>query len=289
MPTTGSRRDVTIGPESSDEEPNPRAPGTPTPAQPNTRQGARRSEGLAMRPGGGGAGNSGQRRPFCTQKCLLGLLRGHVMTTAAPTLSPLPREEGIVGAVPSVTHRPCRMAAPAPCAAQGDTAPLCTAASRVLNRAAKGTIKAFIPDLELEAAVYRRLEDTQGIHVPVFLGAVDLQSLDKTYYYDHRVYMPTMEEQVKRGLHALHQHGVIHKDVRAPNILFCEETGGAMMIDFERAELLERPRRPLVKMASNKRLLSDVPGERKRCKWRQGTTPFCEDLLMARSLFFSST
>lgn len=144
--------------------------------------------------------------------------------------------------------------------------------------------------------------------MPVFLGAVDWRSLDRKYYYDHRVYivhltimswggeslhearvrMPTTEEQVKRSLHAIHQHGVIHRDVRGPNILFCEETGGVMMIDFERAELLEPPRPPLAKMAPNKRLLPDSPCEQKRHKSRRLTKCFSEDILMASGLFVTT-
>ncbi|TXB96577.1 hypothetical protein FocTR4_00012044 [Fusarium oxysporum f. sp. cubense] len=56
----------------------------------------------------------------------------------------------------------------------------------------KGTVRAFIRDLEHEAAVYERLKPIQGVCVPVFLGAVDLRSINKTYYYDHRVYVVHM-------------------------------------------------------------------------------------------------
>ncbi|KAJ6436970.1 Protein phosphatase 1 regulatory subunit 3A [Purpureocillium lavendulum] len=310
--------------ESSDEEPNPRAPGTPTPSQRNTRQGARRSERLAMRPRGGGADNSNQRRPFCTQKCLLGLVRGHALDHSCPNISrhcqgkthsgrgairhPIDHAEWLQLLRAQLKETLDRGITPLEKGGARGVLFKVTLLEYGYTFVSKGTIKAFIPDLEHEAAVYRRLEDIQGIYVPVFLGAVDLRSLHRTYYYDHRVYivhltlmswggeslhegrgrMPTTEEQVKRGLHALHQHGVIHKDVRAPNILFCEETGKAMLVDFERAELPEPPRPPLAKMASNKRLLSDVPGERKRRKSRQGTIRFSEDILMARSLFITT-
>ncbi|KAK1948819.1 hypothetical protein LY78DRAFT_687340 [Colletotrichum sublineola] len=53
----------------------------------------------------------------------------------------------------------------------------------------KGTVRAFIKDLEHEAAVYERLRPIQGTHVPVFLGAINLRSLDRIYYFDHRVYV----------------------------------------------------------------------------------------------------
>ncbi|KAI0977531.1 hypothetical protein F4678DRAFT_455678 [Xylaria arbuscula] len=53
--------------------------------------------------------------------------------------------------------------------------------------ACKGTVQAFVKDLEHEAAVYERLRPVQRTSVPVFLRAVDLRSINKTYHYDHRV------------------------------------------------------------------------------------------------------
>ncbi|KJZ68704.1 hypothetical protein HIM_11905 [Hirsutella minnesotensis 3608] len=311
--------------ESSDEEPNPRAPVTPTPAQRNTRQGTRRSERLAMRPRGAGPDNSGQRRQFCTQKCLLGLVRGHALDRRCPNVDLHRRRKTHRGC--DALHHPVDHAEWLQLlrAQLGETldrgiTPLGQSGARgVLFKVtllvygytfvSKGTIRAFIPDLEHEAAVYRRLKDLQGIHVPVFLGAVDLRSVDRTYFYDHRVYIVHLtfmawggeslhegrggvlmtEEQVKRSLRAIHQHGVIHRDVRAPNILFCEEAGGAMMIDFERAVLLEPPRPPLARMTPNKRLLPDSPCEQKRHKSRRVTKCFSEDILMASGLFVTTS
>ncbi|KAF5966606.1 reticulocyte-binding protein 2 like protein a [Fusarium bulbicola] len=57
---------------------------------------------------------------------------------------------------------------------------------------AKGSVEAFVEDLEHEAAVYERLRPIQGVHVPVFLGATDLGSMKKTYHYDHRLYVMHM-------------------------------------------------------------------------------------------------
>jgi serine/threonine protein kinase len=56
-----------------------------------------------------------------------------------------------------------------------------------------------------------------------------------------------------RSLRAMHQQGVVHKDVRTANMLFNAEVNGVMMIDFERALLLEPPRRPLAQLVPNKR------------------------------------
>ncbi|KAJ6437107.1 glycoside hydrolase family 5 protein [Purpureocillium lavendulum] len=314
-----SRRDDRSG--SSDEEPDPRAPGTPTPAQRNARQGARRSERLAMRPRGGGAGNSGQRRPFCTQKCLLGLVRGHGVDRSCPNVSlhcrgkrylgrgairhPIDHAEWLQLLHAQLKETLDRGITPLEKGGARGVLFKVTLLAYGYTFVSKGTIQVFIPDLEHEAAVYRRLEDLQGIHVPVFLGAVDLRSLDRIYYYDHRVYivhltlvswggeslreargpMPTAEEQVKRILHAIHQRGVTHRDVRAPNILLCEETGGAMIIDFERAQLLDPPRPPLAEMTLNKSSLSGETDKRKRQKQRHAGQCLREDILMASRLF----
>ena len=133
---------------------------------------------------------------------------------------------------------------------------------------AKGTVRAFITDLEHEAAVYERLRAIEGSRVPVFLGTIDLRSMDKIYYYDHRVYVVhlmcmswagyrvgdvesnddrarKLADGTLQSLKSIHQAGVIHNDVRGANLLFNPETNNIMIIDFERSSLVEPPRRAL--------------------------------------------
>jgi hypothetical protein len=50
-------------------------------------------------------------------------------------------------------------------------------------------VRAFIRDLEHGAAVYTRLQPLQGVMEPAFLGTIDLRSMNKIYYYDHRIYI----------------------------------------------------------------------------------------------------
>ncbi|KAK4071103.1 hypothetical protein Purlil1_13520 [Purpureocillium lilacinum] len=210
-PPRGQHADAGIPPrrddrsESSDEELNPRGPDTPSPAERNAGPGPRRSRRLAVRPRGGGADNSGQRRPFCTQKCLLGLVRGHALDRSCPNVSlhcPEKTRHGRGAVRHPLDHAKWLQLLRAQLKETLDRGitPLQKGGARgVLFKVtllaygytfvSKGTIQVFIPDLEHEAAVYRRLEDLQGIHVPVFLGAVDLRSLDRIYYYDHRVYI----------------------------------------------------------------------------------------------------
>lgn len=172
----------------------------------------------------------------------------------------------------------------------------------------KGTVAAFIEDLEHEAAVYKHLHRLQGISVPVFMGAIDLRDLGRTYYYDLRVYIvhlsflswggesldcagnlckmdKSLEGEALRSLRELHMEGVVHLDVRKVNALINHETGRVMIIDFERASILEKARRPPA-LVPNKR------------SWGQGGVEDCRavsqprprqvnDILAARSMFAS--
>lgn len=63
--------------------------------------------------------------------------------------------------------------------------------------------------------------------------------------------MPLLLE-VRRSVRSLHAYGVVHRDVREANVLWCPETGRAMMIDFERARLMKTPRIPLAPAVANK-------------------------------------
>ncbi|KAK7937563.1 uncharacterized protein PG986_014431 [Apiospora aurea] len=141
----------------------------------------------------------------------------------------------------------------------------------------KGTVPAFIEDLEHEAKVYQALQPLQGRVTPIFLGAIDLRTISRTYYYDFRVRVQYMmflswggnsldsvrtagddgdlSRQLIHAVRALHTCGVAHKDLRSPNVLINQETGQIRICDFERAVLMERPRLPLGSVVPNKRRL----------------------------------
>ncbi|WQF90548.1 Putative tyrosine-protein kinase, active [Colletotrichum destructivum] len=295
--------------ESSDDEAARDLPDTPSPTERRVRQegrggqGTRRSERiLARRPrggGGGGGGSNEQDRPYCTQKCLLGLVNGRILDARCPNMAlhnrqPENPRSHCRGPSRSCVRHPIDHAQflellweQLERTLDDGITPLGQGGARgVLFKVSllaygytfvsKGTVRAFVKDLEHEAAVYERLQPIQGIHVPVFLGAIDLRLMDRIYYYDHRVYVVHMtflswggydldstgivgggDEQLEgkamRSLRAIHQQGVVHKDVRTANMLFNAEINGVMMIDFERAMLLEPPRRPLAQLVPNKR------------------------------------
>lgn len=311
-------------PGSSDEEPERRLPSTPTPAPRSDGQGTRRSQRiLARRPRGGGSGASGEgssSRQYCSQKCLGGLMMRGPLDKGCPnvmlhrerdgqTHHPVDHDEWLqlLGKqlARSLDEGMIRLGK------EGSRGVLfqLTLLKYGYTFVSKGTVAAFVEDLEHEATVYKRLHKLQGISVPVFLGAIDLRDLGRTYYYDLRVYIvhlsflswggdsldsagtlcamdKSLEAEVVRSLRELHMEGVVHLDVRKANALLNPETGRVMIIDFERASILEQMRRPLASVVPNKRL------------WGQGSVEDCRavaqprprqvgDILAARSMFAS--
>ncbi|KAI0458836.1 hypothetical protein F5B21DRAFT_457909 [Xylaria acuta] len=281
--------------QSSNDESAHNPPDTPSPPErrrrDNPNQRVRRSQRiLAQRPRGGHE----QGRQHYTQRCLLGLVNGGLLDPQCPNVAAHHKGSGRGANYARLSH-PVRHAewlrllsqqlegsldhGVVKLGIQGARGALfqVTMLAYGYTFACKGTVRAFAKDLEHEAAVYERLRPVQGTSVPVFLGAIDLRSINRTYHYDYRIdiiYMMFLswggyslhevqigegEEQrrlegsLSRVLRAVHQEGVVHKDVRRPNILRNPETGDVMLIDFERASLLARPRRPLGQLVPNKR------------------------------------
>ncbi|KAH6658643.1 hypothetical protein BKA67DRAFT_512165 [Truncatella angustata] len=317
---------TTYGKVDHDEEAAPQPPSTPTPAG-RTAEVVRRSQRLARRPRPGGSGT--QEQPYCSQRCLSGLVQGGFLDLNCPNVA-LHRKGDTGGR----EHHPVDHAEwirllwkQLEQSLDDGITPLGNGGARsVLFRVtlltygytfvSKGTVQAFVKDLENEAAVYQRLRPVQGVYVPVFLGAIDLRSMSKIYYYDCRVYvvhmtflswggfgvsqsvnggdrLKSLQDEAIRALQAIHQEGVIHQDVRMANMLFNPETNGVMLIDFERASLLTRARRPLAQLVPNKRKRG--PGRTNPGKVAQ--TPeggrdrgrsFVEDILTMRTVFSGS-
>ncbi|KAK5999157.1 Meiotic driver SPOK2-like protein [Cladobotryum mycophilum] len=243
-----SRKDST---ESSDDDlfPPPGVQATPSPAEkrPQQSQGARRSKRVQAQQQGGGE----QSRQYCTQKCLLGLVNGKQLDQKCPNVKFHRGKKA--SAYHPVTHKKWLQLLHEQMKRTLDDG------IRPLN--AGGTVSAFIRDLQHEAAVYERLRPIQGSVVPVFLGVIDLRTMKKIYYFDHRVYIvhltciswggyelddsldnlqkPT--DEIERSLRAIHRLWVVHADVRPDNFLFNPETKTVLVIDFERSLLLQPP------------------------------------------------
>ncbi|KAL7940092.1 hypothetical protein V8C42DRAFT_364366 [Trichoderma barbatum] len=292
-----TRRD---SPEPSDDESGGKLPDTPSPAE---RQAARQTRDAPS------SRRTEHAVQYCTQKCLTGLVRGGFLDNGCPNVTLHGRGLASSFAGLSVRHPVSHskwlqlLRKQLEVSLDDGVVPLGDGGSRgVLFRitllaygytfVAKGTVRAFIKDLEHEAAVYERLKPAQGVSIPVFLGTVDLRAIDKIYYYDHRVYIvhlmflswggyklddariasgagKRLADWTLQALRSIHLQGVVHDDVRGANMLFNPETNRIMIIDFERAKFVQPPRRPLAQLVPNKRAWMDVGG----------------DILMARSTF----
>ncbi|KAM4065844.1 kinase [Hirsutella rhossiliensis] len=253
-PDGPTREQIERGPrEPPDDDSDPGFPDTPSPQERRSSGGTRRSRRIQAQRSRGGGSKQGSTGPqYCTQKCLLGLFRDLLWKQLQHSL-----DDGIT-----------------PLAQGGARGVLLrvTLLAHGYTFVAKGTVRAFIKCLEHEAAVYERLQPSQGVYVPVYLGSIDLRSMNKIYYFDHRVYVIHMtfmswgghgihladltdtaeqhlREKALQSLRAIHAAGVVHQDVRVANMLSNAETNGVMIIDFERASI----RRPLAQVVPSKR------------------------------------
>ena len=108
-----------------------------------------------------------------------------------------------------------------------------------------------------EAQVYQILRKAQGSAVPVFLGTIDLA---KIYFLHgageirHMLVMgwggesttsmeltPILLQEIHKSNREIKALGIIHEDLRRDNILWNEELGRALIIDFHRSTLKSRP------------------------------------------------
>ena len=124
---------------------------------------------------------------------------------------------------------------------------------------AKGTVRAFVPDMLYEAQVYRCLETLQGTAIPVCFGYIRLRS---RYYLTlgvkirHMLLMSWGGEmiddkitedhyEVQKTVQEVLQAGINQGDLRSANLLWNEERRRIMLIDFERATAVATLRKPL--------------------------------------------
>lgn len=267
-------------PDASDDESD--LPDTPTRQTDQTR-----SRLYRQSRGGDRSGSlseyDGQTRPYCTQKCLLGLIRRGVLDGKCPNIALHCQEQRPHYQYHPISHKTwlTLMHEQLARTLDEDIEPLAKQGARgILFRVtlrsygytviAKGTVLAFLRDLRHEASVYHRLQTLQGVCVPVCLGAVDLAQV---YYYDFQVRVvhlmflswagdspndgnvevgqQKLTQELVRSVHAIHQAGVLHRDVSTSNALWSHEVRRVMLIDFERSAILGPPRQPLAPTISN--------------------------------------
>jgi Lipopolysaccharide kinase (Kdo/WaaP) family len=114
----------------------------------------------------------------------------------------------------------------------------------------KGTTSRLWKELSREAEVYQVLRKAQGFAVPVFLGAIDLEM---TYFLHgageirHMLLMAwggtpigtgdNRQAEISRSIKQIRKLGVVHEDLRLQNMLWNNERGRVMVIDFHRSQI----------------------------------------------------
>ncbi|KAL5351074.1 hypothetical protein ACLOAV_004649 [Pseudogymnoascus australis] len=215
-------------------------------------------------------------RPYCTQKCLLGLAFGGALDDQCPNL----RYHGKQHIQKSTFLRRIRIQLAKDRSNKADCKPLYVKGARGAlfkirlsshgyTLVAKGMEEHDIEYLNQENKVYSHLRSLQGESIPVCLGT---SALELPYYYDCGVYVSMLFlswagrplyqyynqehendviESATSALKALHKLRVLHKDAKPHNMLWDENRDKFMLVDLERAEI--RTRMPLGIITANRK------------------------------------
>ncbi|CAP83048.1 hypothetical protein EN45_046400 [Penicillium chrysogenum] len=228
---------------------------------------------------------------FCTQRCLLGLQSGGVLDDCCPNVMrhrrnkddlhhPITSEDLVRLLKAQLDENIDRCTPLGGCGAYGAPFKL-TCVVYGYTVIGKGTTSGLWKDVSREAQVYQILRKAQGSAVPVFLGTIDLA---KIYFLHgageirHMLVMgwggesttsmeltPTLLQEIHKSNREIKALGIIHEDLRRDNILWNEELGRALIIDFHRSTLKSRPtlQRP---RAVKRRLCQPEIGDPKRLR-----------------------
>jgi serine/threonine protein kinase len=204
---------------------------------------------------------------FCTQRCLLGLQSGGALDDRCPNVMLHRRNKGdlqhritsedLVRLLKAQLDENIDRCTPlGGCGAYGAPFKL-TCIPYGYTVVGKGTTSGLWKEVSREAEVYRILQKAQGSAVPVFLGTIDLA---KIYFLHgageirHMLVMawggesmasmeltPKLLQRIHQSNKEIRALGIIHEDLRRDNVLWNEELGRAMIIDFHRSTLKCRP------------------------------------------------
>ncbi|KAI1463978.1 uncharacterized protein F4812DRAFT_463035 [Daldinia caldariorum] len=234
-------------------------------------------------------------RPFCSQKCLLGLASKGPMDDRCPNFGhhqrqhislskflDLIRTQLAIDRGVDADAKPLYLSG-----SVGSLFKICLS-SHGYTVVAKGVQSDNLARLQHENKVYDQLRTIQGKYVPVCLGTIDLV---RPYYYNGGIFkhflflgwagrpffdLPDQADKtaivnaVTAGFKAVHELHVLHGDAEPRNIVYNPYNGEVMIVDFERSKLLNR--KPLSLISSNKkRKLNTYQG-------KQGKNDFAKEL-----------
>ncbi|KAG6264087.1 hypothetical protein E4U48_006410 [Claviceps purpurea] len=159
------------------------------------RQSAQTDIGTKSNQLGGRTTQRIQDRQYCSQKCFLGLVRGDDLDPTCPNVTlhcqgeageagynkrhPISHSEWL-----NLLLNQLKRSLYDGIKYQGvfGARGIVTLLAYGYTFVSKGAVSANIRHLQHEADIYKQLEPIQGVHVPVFLGAIDLREMNKFYW-----------------------------------------------------------------------------------------------------------
>ncbi|RAK97873.1 uncharacterized protein BO80DRAFT_314628, partial [Aspergillus ibericus CBS 121593] len=203
--------------------------------------------------------------PFCTQRCLLGLQHSLPLDPNCPN-TPMHQRPSSKNHHPITTphllhllNHQLNTTLTHNCTPLGTngahSAPFkLTLTTYGYTFIGKGSTTSLWPEISRESKIYNILRPVQGSAVPVFLGEVNLAH---TYFLHgvgairHMLVMGWGGEslrclgregemfgegglgrEVERSVREIEELGVRHRDLHSGNLLWCEEVGRVLVIDF---------------------------------------------------------
>ncbi|KAI9788265.1 MAG: hypothetical protein M1816_007031 [Peltula sp. TS41687] len=232
-----------------------------------------------------------QQRAYCTTQCLLGLVRGLPLDERCPNVEAHRQvgsgrhaleRDGLRQLVEEQLFHDDDDAGFESLDRSGWAGALfrVTLISHGYTFVGKGTVAPLVRVLRKEAHMYSRLDSIQGTAVPVYLGSVDLARifwLTCSVSIEHVLLMSwggeeawqreqdgvMLARETRRTIKEVQQLGVYQCDVREPNLLWNEELGRVLLIDFERAKVKEADKEEKVGrqvVGKEKRALREIDG-----------------------------
>jgi serine/threonine protein kinase len=256
-------------------------------SSPSAQRAARRSDT------GNNQDNRSRHRDaqFCTQRCLLGLQSGGALDDRCPNAMLHRRSKDdfqhqitskdLVRLLKAQLDENIDRCTPlGGCGRYGAPFKL-TCAIYGYTVIGKGTTSGLWEKVSREAEVYQMLLKAQGSAVPVFLGTIELAkiySLHGAGKIRHMLVMgwggestalkeltPELLKEIHKSNKEIEALGIIHKDLRRDNVLWNEELGRALIIDFHRSTLKYRPTLQPPR-ALKRRLFQPETGDSKRLR-----------------------
>lgn len=260
----------------------PESISTPSKKRPSTTRAGNRQRGTR---GGSSAGS--QHRPYCTQKCLLGLVQKSTLDQRCPNAGL--HRQGEKGRTHLLNIQQFRDLVQRQLATDLDhnlkelkkqgirgTLFQITLASHGYTFVGKATREVYVPAIQHEGHIYDRLQRLQGKMIPVYLGNIDLDVerpwCDLHVRLIHMLLMSwggervdkvdgvrDIEIEVERFKNRIERLGIRHNDLIPANMLWDKRIQSMIFIDFEAATQING--RALRELSNNRKRKREVEGE----------------------------